>query len=72
MDMNSKIGNIKVSQLLIVAVASLLCLIVISIVEHFVVLSYIYRFVVWMCIYIPVSLGLSKLYGIYTRTKSSN
>jgi hypothetical protein len=72
MDMNSKIGNVKVSQLLVVVVASLLCAVIISIVEHFVVLSYISRFVVWMCIYIPIYLGLSKLYGIYTRTKSSN
>jgi hypothetical protein len=72
MDLNRKVGNVKLSVLLVGVVTSLFCAILMSIVELFVILPGIYRFIVWMCIWIPISLVLSKFYAIYARTKSSN
>jgi len=72
MDLNTKVGNVKLSVLLVAVVTSFLCAILMSIIEIIVILPGIYRFVVWMCMWIPISMVLSKLYNIYERTKSSN
>jgi len=72
MDLNTKVGNVKLSVLLVGVITSLLCAILMSIVEVFVILPSIYRFIVWMCMWIPIAMVLSKFYAIYARTKSSN
>jgi len=71
MDLNAKIGNVKLSVLLIAVITSFLCATLMSIAEIFVILPGLYRFMAWMCMWIPISLVLSKLYGIYSRKKSS-
>jgi len=72
MDLNTKVGNVKLSVLLVGVITSLLCAILMSIVEVFVILPSIYRFIVWMCMWILIAMVLSKFYAIYARTKSSN
>jgi hypothetical protein len=72
MDLNKKVGNVKLSVLLVGIVTSFLCAILMSIVDIIVILPRIYRLLVWMCMWIPISVVLSRLYNIYARTKSSN
>jgi hypothetical protein len=72
MDLNKKIGNVKLSVLLIWVLTSLICAILMSIVEVFIIMPGIYRFVFWMCMWVPISIVITKCYDIYAPTKSSN
>jgi hypothetical protein len=71
MDLNKKVGNVKLSVLLVGIATSLLCATMMSIVEVFIIMPTIYRFLLWMCMWVPISLALSKCYDIYIRKKSS-